>query len=130
MFRVLRPYSGNGVLLEAREYTKEELVSLYGSENSLNFCLKCTSLKDAVEEVAGEEVALKEKIIKKVEEVIEVVSGEASEEVALKFLVQENIKKGRKILFKEGDKVTEEELEDLDIQELLNEGKLLEIKVV
>lgn len=147
MFKLTKNYDGNRVKLEAREYSKEELVKLYGSEKTFNYCLKCTSLKDALVEIKEEPQSIKEKITDVVEEIMETVAGESSilqvmdnvetvdvveepGEAAVKYLVEKNIKNGRKIAFKEGDKLELDQLEGFDVESLLKEGFLIEIKVV
>ena len=48
MFKLLNDYSENGILLKAGEYSREELIELYGSKETFEFCLNCTSLRDVL----------------------------------------------------------------------------------
>lgn len=51
MFKLSADYKENGIDLKAGKYSKEQLIKLYGSEDSFNFCLKCTSLGKVLVEV-------------------------------------------------------------------------------
>jgi hypothetical protein len=55
MFRLLKDFNENGISLSKGEYSKEQLINLYGTEDAFNFCLTCTSLKYVLEEINDKE---------------------------------------------------------------------------
>lgn len=50
MFKLSEDYTGNGVSLKKGEYSQEELIKLYGSEDTFNFCFTCTDLGEYLKE--------------------------------------------------------------------------------
>lgn len=126
MFKLLEDYNENGVDLKAGKYSLEQLEELYGSKDKFNFCLQCTSLKNVLQKIETRKKTFKEKLFDKIEEIIE----ETDVKISIKYLVEKTIKEGKKSIFEVGDKLNAEHLEKFDIQALIDEGSLLEIKVV
>jgi hypothetical protein len=77
MFELIKDYNGNGIQLKKGEYSKEQLIKLYSNEGRFNYCLTCTSLKEVLLPITQ---SLKEKIVEKVQEVIDIVSNDQQEE--------------------------------------------------
>ena len=50
LFELTKDFNENGIVLKKREYTKNELIKIYESEDKFNFCFQCTSLKDILVE--------------------------------------------------------------------------------
>lgn len=141
MFNLLKDYSGNGIALKAGEYSREELIALYGDEGRFNFCLNCTSLKEVLIPIV-EKKTISDKIASIAEMVagqsiehtmagIEMVNPEEELEIEMVYIAKENIKKGKKIVIKKDEKVSSVELEaifgdklDGSIFDLLIEGKI------
>ena len=46
LFELTKDFNENGIILKKGEYTKNELIKIYESEDKFNFCFQCTSLKD------------------------------------------------------------------------------------
>ena len=46
LFELTKDFNENGIVLKKGEYTKNELIKIYESEDKFNFCFQCTSLKD------------------------------------------------------------------------------------
>lgn len=123
MFKLEKNYQGANFKLEAGVYSREELTKIVGgNEGTLNFLLLCTDLKDYIKEVTTPE-----QVGEVTEEVI--TPEQVKEELKIVFLVQKDIKKGKKTLFKEGKKLDIEDLEGFEISKLIEEGFLLETKV-
>lgn len=103
------------LLEKGKTYTKNQLVEIVGSTGRLTFLLKATKLKYCLVAESEETVA----------------EETASEETAsVVFLVNEALKKGKKIIFKAGDKIGASEISEFfDIASLLKEKKIMEIKV-
>lgn len=146
MFELIKDYNGNGIELKKGEYSKEQLIKIYNDEGRLNYCLSCTSLKEVLIPIKK---SLKEKIVDKVEEVIDIVSNNKSEnqvqevqleepngkehngeEIETIFIAKENLRKNNKVVFKKDDKITYEELEEAfgnNLKSIFD--KLIETKV-
>lgn len=140
-FKLIKDFNGNGIDLKAGEYLKEELIKLYGDEGRFNFCLTCTSLKDFLKEAKEEKQSFVEKVLEALtsptvdylNEDLEEVKKSESILVKTVYIAKENIKKGKKVVFKKDDKITDEELEkvfgdklDKSIYELLFETKIVD----
>ena len=50
LFELTKDFNENGIILKKGEYTKNELIKIYESEDKFNFCFQCTSLKDILVE--------------------------------------------------------------------------------
>ena len=50
LFELTKDFNENGIVLKKGEYTKNELIKIYESEDKFNFCFQCTSLKDILVE--------------------------------------------------------------------------------
>lgn len=145
MYKLLEDYSGNGIDLKKGLYTHEELVKLYPNEDTLNYCLTCTTLKDFIEIV---NVGTTEEPLVDVGDIVEtdtsekieldevsaaVINEEGTTEEPLAkivFLVEKDIKQKKKVVFKANDKLTFEQLEGFDIANLISEGFLSETKIL
>jgi predicted adenine nucleotide alpha hydrolase (AANH) superfamily ATPase len=134
-FKLTKDYNGNGINLKAGEYSKEELVKLYQDEGRFNFCLTCTSLKDVLEEAKEEKQSFIGKVLETIASPSVEELNEELEEVSVVetvYIAKEDIKKGKKVIFKKDDKITDEELEktfgdklDNSIYDLLLETKIV-----
>jgi len=90
--------------------SREDLIKLVGSESHLNYRLKCTTLKNNLVEVESSESV-------------------ETESVETIFLVVEDLKVGKKTLFKADSKAKASELaEKFSISDLLKEKKIMETK--
>lgn len=140
-FKLIKDFSENGIKLKAGEYSKEELIKLYGDEGRFNFCLTCTSLKDVLKEVKEEKQSFVEKVLEALttppvdylNQDLEEVKESESILVKTVYIAKEDIKKGKKVVFKKDDKINDEELEkafgdklDKAIYELLLETKIVD----
>lgn len=111
MFELIEDYtSGDGKYLTKGEYSKEDLIEIFGNEGTFNFLYNCTNLKYCLKE---KKTSLKNKIINKIEEFAEEISNPILDTSNLIYIVNEDIKKGNKIVFKKDDKVTLKELENV-----------------
>jgi hypothetical protein len=50
LFELTKDFNENGVVLKRGQYTKNELIKIYESEDKFNFCFQCTTLKDILVE--------------------------------------------------------------------------------
>jgi hypothetical protein len=126
MFELIKDFNENGIALKAGKYSKEDLIKLYGGQDKFNYCFTCTSLKNALKES-------KEGIIEEVKEItIETPAVEEVKEFApitISYIAKEDIKKGKKVIFKKDQKITLEELEaNFTLEEVAD--KLIETKGV
>ena len=126
MFELAKDFNENGIALKAGKYSKEDLIKLYGGKDKFNFCFTCTSLKNALKES-------KEEIIEETQEAtIEIPAIEETQEFApitISYIAKEDLKKGRKVIFKKDQKITLEELEaNFTLEEVAD--KLIETKGV
>ena len=121
MFELIRDFNENGIALKAGKYSKEDLIKLYGGEDKFNYCFTCTSLKNALKEVDG-------KVVEKTETIgIEEVQEFAP--ITISYIAKEDLKKGKKVIFKKDQKITLEELEaNFTLEEVAD--KLIETKGV
>jgi len=114
-------------LKKGESYTKKELVKFLEKEGTLNFKLKCTKLKNALVEFDKD---IQESIKSEISEEPKAEEPKAEEpKVEMMFLVNKQIKQGKKVLFKKEQKITISELQDLNVAELVEEGFLTEIKI-
>jgi hypothetical protein len=94
MFKLEKDFSENGITLKAGEYSQEKLIKIYGSKETFNFCITCTSLKDALLEVKDKKEEVVEKMDKRVIENKAILDGfENKEEVVFEELTIEDYKK-------------------------------------
>lgn len=123
MFELEKDFNENGINLKAGKYSKEDLIKLYGGEDKFNFCFTCTSLKNALKETKQE---ITEEVVEAetpIEEVVEFAP------IKISYIAKEDIKKGKKVIFKKDDKITLEELEaNFTLEEVAD--KLIETKGV
>ena len=113
MFELEKDFNENGIDLKAGKYSKKDLIKLYGGEDKFNYCFTCTSLKNALKETE--------------EGIIEEVAEFAP--ITIFYIAKEDLKKGKKVIFKKDDKITLEELEaNFTLEEVVD--KLIETKGV
>lgn len=127
MFQLLKDFNENGVELKKGQYSKEELIKLYGDEDKFNFCLTCTSLKDALIETKEAKKSFIEKVI---DAVADPVLKEPELEIV--YIAKEDIKKGRKVIFKKEAKITFADLEKAfgdKVNEIFEQDLLIETKI-
>ena len=48
MYLLIKDFNQNGVKIAKGEYTKEQLIFFFGSEDKFNFCFNCTNLKEVL----------------------------------------------------------------------------------
>ncbi len=135
-------------LKKGESYSRKDLVKFLEKEGTLNFKLKCTKLKNALiefdkdiqesirsdiaqEPVAQEPVAQEPVAQEPVAQEPVAQEPVAQEPVAqeMVFLVNKQIKKDNKVLFKKGQKIAISELKDLDVASLVADGSLIETKI-
>lgn len=126
-FELLKDFNENGVELKKGQYSKEELVKLYDSEDRFNFCLTCTSLKEAL-------IEIKESKKSFIQKVIDVVADPVLEQpkIEIVYIAKEDIKLGRKIIFKKEAKITFADLEKAfgdKVNEIFEKDLLIETKI-
>lgn len=64
MYQLIKDFNQNGIKIAKGEYTKEQLIFFFGSDDKFNFCFNCTNLKEVlinkkelkVEDIAQQEV--------------------------------------------------------------------------
>lgn len=49
-FELIRDFNENGINLKKGDYTLQNLINIYGTEDKFNFCFKATSLKEVLKE--------------------------------------------------------------------------------
>ncbi len=130
-------------LKKGESYSRKDLVKFLEKEGTLNFKLKCTKLKNALIEfdkdiqesirsdIAQEPVAQEPVAQEPVAQEPVAQEPVAQEPVAqeMVFLVNKQIKKDNKVLFKKGQKIAISELKDLDVASLVADGSLIETKI-
>lgn len=126
-FELLKDFNENGVELKKDQYSKEELVKLYGNEDRFNFCLTCTSLKEVLIEVKEGKKSF-------IQKVIDVVADPVLEQpkIEIVYIAKEDIKNGRKIIFKKEAKITFADLEKAfgdKVNEIFEKDLLIETKI-
>jgi hypothetical protein len=139
MFELIKDFNDNGKSLVRGEYSREELVKIYGGEGVFNYCFTCTSLKEVLIPIISKKETLQEKILDKAEEILDVIVGQnlelPEEEVAEEvmktiYIAKENLKLGTKIVFRKDSKITYEQLVETFGADLsLISDKLIETKV-
>ena len=113
MFELEKDFNENGFNLKAGKYSREQLIKLYCGEDKFNFCFTCTSLKNVLKEIKQETI----------EEVVEFAP------ITINYIAKEDLKKGKKVIFKKDDKITLGELEtNFALEEVAD--KLIETKDV
>ena len=80
LFELTKDFNENGIVLKKGEYTKNELIKIYESEDKFNFCFQCTSLKDILVEKKNEIETPEDKLEVEIP-VIEVETPEDSLEI-------------------------------------------------
>lgn len=140
------------VLKKGESYSKKELIEFFGREGVLNYKLKCTKLKNCLIEFdkdkqelikkeltetplkAGDEIFVeidgKETSIILDDVQAEDLNSQIENPVEIMFLVNKQIKKDNKVVFKKGSKIKISELKDFDIADLVEKEFLSEIKVI
>lgn len=48
MYLLIKDFNQNGIKIAKGEYTKEQLIFFFGSEDKFNFCFNCTNLKEVL----------------------------------------------------------------------------------
>lgn len=139
MFELIKDYDGNGFKLAKGEYSREDLVKVYGGEGVFNYCLTCTSLKEVLIPILSKKKTLQEKITDKSGEILDIIVGEdlklpeevmTEEEIKTIYIAKENLKIGNKTVFKKDSKITYEQLVETFGEDLsLVSDKLIETKV-
>lgn len=132
MFELLRDFNENGVDLKKGHYSKEELIKLYEDEGRFNFCLTCTSLKEVL-------IELKEDKKSFIEKIVDVIANPSVEDTMLEtsefetiYIAKEDIKKGKKVIFKKEAKITFADLEKAfgdKVNEIFEQDLLMETKI-
>lgn len=112
-------------LKKEKIYSKKELVEFLESEGVLKFKLKCTKLKHAL--INFEEA--KAVSIKEEKPVVEIENKEQSNSEIM-FVVNKQVKKENKVVFKKSEKVKLSDLEGFDVADLVENGFLTEIKIL
>lgn len=110
-------------LKKGDEITYNDLLKVVGGfHGRLKFVLTCTKLKDILEKT--EEAYIEYNSEELPENILE-------NTISPMFLVNQDIKKGRKVIFKEEEKITLDQIEQagFEIADLLNTQKIMEIKV-
>jgi len=140
-FKLIKDFSDNGIYLKKGEYSREDLVKLYQDEGRFNFCFTCTSLKDVLKEIKEENQSFAEKILQiVVNPSVDYLNQDLNEDnnisecqIKIIYIAKEDIKKGKKVVFKKDDKITDEDLEkvfgkkfDNSIYDLLLETKIVD----
>lgn len=131
MFTLKKDFADNGYKLKKGDYTKEKLIKIYGSEERFNFCFACTSLKDVLVVKEEKKKTLGDKI-KNLVTGSDSTEGDSTE-VNIVYLINENIKKGRKIAFRKDQQVSYVEIEEVfgeKTEEIINSDKVTETKVM
>ena len=117
MFELEKNFNENGINLKAGKYSKEDLIKLYGGEDKFNYCFTCTSLKQSLKELDNK---TNKEDVKPIEEFAP---------ITISYIAKEDLKKGKKVIFKKDDKITLEELEaNFTLEEVVD--KLIETKGV
>ncbi len=125
-------------LKKGESYSRKDLVKFLEKEGTLNFKLKCTKLKNAliefdkdIQESIRSDIAQEPVAQEPVAQEPVAQEPVAQEPVAqeMVFLVNKQIKKDNKVLFKKGQKIAISELKDLDVASLVADGSLIETKI-
>lgn len=136
MFKLDKDYQGANFKLKAGQYSKEQLVKIVGSEGVLHYIMTCTDLKNYIYKTTEETPVVEQEaaVEHTAEEVVEETpiveqENQDGDDFEIIYLVEKDIKKGKKILFKQGQKLAYEDLKEFDIQALLDKDFLLETKI-
>lgn len=137
MFKLLKDFNENGIDLKKGTYSKDQLIKLYGDEGAFNFCFTCTSLKEYLLEVKQKDKSMLEKILDVVSEplvkdiILETEKVE-DDKVDIVYIVKEEIRKGKKVIFSKDDKITFLQLEEAfgdKVNEIFEKDLLIETKI-
>lgn len=74
MYQLIKDFNQNGIKIAKGEYTKEQLIFFFGSDDKFNFCFNCTNLKEVLinkKELKVEDIAQQEVVDSLEEEVVE-----------------------------------------------------------
>lgn len=109
MYQLIKDFNQNGIKIAKGEYTKEQLIFFFGSDDKFNFCFNCTNLKEVlinkkelkVKDIAQQEVVdsleedvnIEEEVVDSLEE--EVVEQKEIKEKTTKELKNHKNKKNK-----------------------------------